>query len=161
MILSLNTWHARWFKFVQSKIGSYHRYEQGTTLCHYMRVCLVWGPLLIAFWGAIASVICMLLYAAEAQGWRSAIKLGLPPWFGLLFFPAGLAAFAFTAALAVLLVLGVREFFRWLSRVPQTVQNSDNFAVLGIKYVASIKGKYCPIIQFVTPVPPGQIGNPD
>ena len=79
MVLRLN-------QLIQSKIGSYHRYEQGTTLCHYMRVCLVWGPLLIAFWGAIASVICMLLYAAEAQGWRSAIKLGLPPWFGLLFF---------------------------------------------------------------------------
>lgn len=44
MNLDSSAWHVRWFFFVQDIIGD-SSYRHGTNLCHFMRVTMLWGPL--------------------------------------------------------------------------------------------------------------------
>ena len=62
-----NTWHARWFHFVQKKIGNERRYEEGTSICHYVRVVVFWGPAFIAFWYAVGLGVAVVLILLPLQ----------------------------------------------------------------------------------------------
>lgn len=60
MNLNNNAWHVRWFHFVQGIIG-HNSYGGGTTLCHFMRVTLLWGPFLFSFLAALVAAVAVVL----------------------------------------------------------------------------------------------------
>lgn len=131
MRLDRNTWHARWFHFVQNSVGNKYRYSEGTNLCHYMRVTLLWGPLWVSFvatgLGAALFIVCVPFIQWGILG-------GLALYGSLIAFLGGIVGIA-------LLV----EKFRYRRR---RQINPNGFPHLIGQYVKAIKGRFCPMISF-------------
>lgn len=103
MNLSNKRWHVRWFHFVQRGFGNPYKYENGTTLCHFIRVTLIWGPLMILIISVMACVVVVAIVGAlivlpyDMWGWSGL----LVPWmFGISL----VGAFFFTTRLLPLLL---------------------------------------------------------
>ena len=95
MKIRKSTWHAKLFRFIQDRVFD-GGYEEGTNLCHYMRVILLWGSLtviilLAAFVMAISSTFLALFYwAYTAYGlmgvaveWASLLAFALFCYYGI------------------------------------------------------------------------------
>lgn len=137
MQIRSNTWHARWFMYVQSAIGSRYKYEDGTSLCHYMRVLFLWGALLV-FWR-----VGVVLFAVGALALFFIImpfqQMG---WFGpLVIIGGGLTGVVTLAGL----VAGI-ELLR--DRAASRVRKQDSIIAVSAAYVSAIKRKVCPLIRF-------------
>lgn len=126
MKLSNDAWHVRWFNFVQSQIGDFS-YSSGTNLCHYMRVTMLWGPLLI-------------LLAAGAVGSILWVLVGLPILiFGMWGLPlvwAIIGAFA-TAVYGIVYLIG---------KYAAAPVGSAAYCVY--QHARAVKGRFCPLVSF-------------
>ena len=76
-----DTWHARWFHFVQKKIGSEYRYREGTSVCHYVRVVVFWGPAVIGFWYAVglaaAAIVILMPLQFFGEAWAALVWVAI------------------------------------------------------------------------------------
>jgi hypothetical protein len=137
MNVSSNTWHARWFRFIQKKIGSEYRYASGTNLCHYLRVVLVWGPLFFGFWTFVACVfaffVVMFLFVLPFD------KGG---WLGVLI------AWSCYIAIAGLFFLARFIVTRNEQKLGRGLSRSRDGILTLVNALAAAKNKFCPIVSF-------------
>ncbi len=135
MKVSQQSWHARWFNFVQKKLFDSVRYSDGTNLCHYMRVTMLWGPL---FFGVMLLGIGVACLAAI-------FVFVLAPYDLLGFYGPPLAI-----TLAAGLIYSLIKM-PWLFR-----RYRHKFAPIGsfthamIEHAGAVKGRFCPLISIVS-----------
>lgn len=88
MKLDNNAWHVKWFYFVQSIIGDCSEYRRGTSLCHFIRVTMVWGPFVALFYGGVflggIGVLTVLPWVVGGPLAMFALWGGIVAVFGLL-----------------------------------------------------------------------------
>jgi hypothetical protein len=131
MNLANDSWYVRWFFFVQETLFKdwSGQYRSGTTLCHFMRVTMLWGPLFVTFlvFCLFCAIVALFIAPYMAGGWLGVLGL----W----------AAIAAVGATSYGLIL----FVGWLHR---RAQREDSFARLTIEHAAAIKNRVCPRIFF-------------
>lgn len=144
-------WYVKWFKwncrvldrFWQLDCIREIKYDAGTNLCHFFQVLL---------WGTVVQVVSMAIWAYVI------FTVFVLPW--LLFSMSGVlgtvAGFlAVIAAIAGIVVgtVGALESKTWVNRKWETLGQvapgqPPKFYQVMWQYVASIKQKFCPTIQF-------------
>ncbi len=158
MELDRRQWHVRWFfwslgiweEFMEQ--GQEWRVEHnGTNLCHFMRVTLVWAPLVLllnlAVYGAAISALTII----------PAVLFGLTSYVSLV--------------IAIVLIVGIVWGAKWYfaaqrskprptntvrpepiasAPVQHTPRGPGFFEILW-KYIVAVKKKFCPIITFRQP----------
>ena len=156
MELDRRQWYVRWFfwslmvwnEFKEDDDSSW-RYRTGTNLCHFLRVMLVWCPL-------------VLLLNAAVYGSGIAVLTVLPIYF---YGGVGYAWIIGVIVFVVGLLLAVKFVNRRLSewsyrrsamrvRVPQpprapiTAPTGPTFLEVLLSYIIAVKMKVCPTVTF-------------
>lgn len=136
MKIRVKTWHARLFRTIQARVfndGKYGKYDSGTSLCHYLRVLLIWGPLfclamlMIALMGVVCLSVILVVLPYESGG-----LLGVGIWW------AGLVGSFFAIKHGAILVA---------KHAPKLVAK-DSIAVCLYERSKSAKRKVCPLVSF-------------
>jgi hypothetical protein len=137
------------------KIRLERKYEKGTNLCHFMRVILLWAPLvlllhLVLYGGAIAALTIVPVY------W-----FGLSGYLGLIL---GLVVFIFLCVLAGFASAGIGKSINYVvlrsrksrqksgtEEIPEPLTNEKigpSFGEVLWEYAVATKRRICPIINF-------------
>ena len=126
------TWHARYFRFVQDKLFD-GGYENGTNLCHYLRVVMLWSTLAIVFCVSAVSLFCVLFVM---------LLLVIPfKWLGL--FGIGIV-WATIAAGAAIIYYGAGLLVK---HAPKLFAE-DSIVVCLYQRSKAAKRKICPLVNF-------------
>lgn len=124
MEIDMKSLWGRWFLWSFWDDSTRWQYKYGqekTNLCHFMRVCLIWGPIKIAFPVFVTSVFMYFLFAG---GFIQGLKI-------ISFILAVLAMFG----LGIVVIWGVHALFT------RTLTDS-----VIARYIVAKKNKYCPIV---------------
>lgn len=138
MMLNPQAWHVRWFNLVQKIIGDRNKYRSGTNLCHFIRVTMLWGPLVCvafamaaSFVAFLATILLIIIPYKEGGGlWGvfllwSSIALGCGIVYGALW------------------LLG-----NYGHHISSKLAPVGSMAHCVAQHAAAVKGKFCPIISF-------------
>ncbi len=156
MELDKRQWYVRWFFWSLmvwdefKETDSSWRYENGTNLCHFIRVMLVWCPL-------------VLLLNAAVYGSGIAALTALPIYlYGGVGYAWVVGIIAFVVALILAIKFALRRLREWERRQPAMHKSEKKnetpkvapaptgpgfFEVLW-KYIVGLKKKVCPTITF-------------
>jgi uncharacterized membrane protein len=162
--LDKRKWFVNWFflslavldKFRGGWGDSEYRYRKGTNLCHFVRVILLWTPLVV--------VLHLALYAAAL-----AALIALPIyWFGLsgyLGTVVGLVVFAALVVLVSFVVAGVGKGMAYVARQsranrqkreaqaaskPAPEKKGPSFGEVLWQFAVATKRRVCPVLNFKT-----------
>jgi hypothetical protein len=129
MKIRKGTWHAKVFRLMQDKVFA-GGYDNGTNLCHYMRVVMLWAPLFGTF---ILIVCCAWLYAAV-----------------LLLFYIVFSSYGFSGVLiewASLLAVGLFVWFV-IPKLFHKAVAEDSIVRCAFERTKAAKRKVCPLVAF-------------
>ena len=164
MELHTNRWYVQWF-FLSLRVidrftggnDEYWHAENGmsTNLCQFMRVTLIWAPLVVALnlavYGLVLSALIFVpLYYFGLDG-------SLTIYGAILIFFTAVALLAFLFWVAVTLTSIIRDGSSELAYVlrrrkerkaAERTTNGPSFGSLIWQYVVAVKRRVCPIITF-------------
>jgi len=149
MNLNKQSWYVRWFFWSLDILDKFvgcdtWRYQKGTNLCHFMRVILIYAPLVLvlhlALYGAAIGVVTVL--PVYLFGWGSYGKT-------LGFVAAGVFIWFVTQAILERRKITGQESI--VAQSPKVVQASSAgptfWQVVG-EWLRAKKAKVCPLIAF-------------
>lgn len=167
MMIRKGSWHYHLFRFGTKLVdilfankygvsGHYEsRFQNGTNLCHYMRVIMVYVPLMFLLWGSVAAFGIYALVISPIQ------LFGLTGVLNTLYV-VGIVVMAIAAIIGVLWVIGaISDFCKsaWYDwqRSRRTAEpkleepkedKGPSFLDLAIEWVIAKKKNICPLISF-------------
>lgn len=153
MVIARESWHYSLFKFglkvINLFMGEYYTsyFENGTNLCHYMRVILVYLPLILLIWLAtlaatvyVAVITPIKLFGISDYLWTLGIIAAVTVGIVLVSIMISLVFDGFLMSL-------IRR--RRVRRLERIVAPELNFLELMGQWLVAKKQKVCPQLEFV------------
>lgn len=142
MKIRKSTWHAKWFRFVQDGVFTDGRYVDGTNVCHYMRVTMIWGPLAVGLVALIATCMAVgLVGGVTVLPFEIAEAFGVSGWWGVAALWLGVPA-------SWLTLYGAGIALGGFAPLVGKVFAEDSFINVTWQHAMGVKQKVCPLIRF-------------